>query len=128
MSNPGHAQIVLQQLAAMGVTLSIDDFGTGFSSLAYLKRLPVQELKIDKSFVQDALENRGDRAIVETVIALGRSFGLQVIAEGVENERMLDFVLEQGCDVGQGYFFSQPLPANEFDYLLDGRIPVPRSL
>jgi diguanylate cyclase (GGDEF)-like protein len=103
---------ILSQLKALGVLLAIDDFGTGFSSLAYLKRFPVDMLKIDKSFV-DGIANRGrDRAIVEAIIALGHALNLRVIAEGVEHPEQLQQLKSLGSEFGQGYFFSQPLSNN----------------
>lgn len=101
---------VLRQLSELGVRLAVDDFGTGYSSLSYLRQLPVQEVKIDKSFVQGMATDAGDLAIVRTVVDLSRHFGLQVVAEGVESELTLNLLQEMGCDVGQGFLFSRPLP------------------
>jgi diguanylate cyclase (GGDEF)-like protein len=105
---------VLEKLDLLGVHLTIDDFGTGYSSLAYLKQLPVGTLKIDRSFVVGIGANLGDEAIIRTVVALARSLGLSTVAEGVDSQRQLDFLRGQDCDEIQGYFFSQPLPAEEF--------------
>jgi diguanylate cyclase (GGDEF)-like protein len=101
---------VLYQLRDLGVRLSVDDFGTGASSLSYLRQLPVQEVKIDDSFVQGMATDTGDLAIVRAVISLSREFGLTVVAEGVESELTLDLLEEMGCEIGQGYLFSRPLP------------------
>ncbi|MDH3379129.1 MAG: bifunctional diguanylate cyclase/phosphodiesterase, partial [Gammaproteobacteria bacterium] len=99
---------VLRRLSDIGVTLSIDDFGSGYSSLQYLRILPVHELKIDKSFVMAMEQNQSDENIVRTVIELGRNFGLKITAEGVETERALELLKELGCDMGQGYFIHRP--------------------
>jgi diguanylate cyclase (GGDEF)-like protein/PAS domain S-box-containing protein len=106
--------LVLQELIRLGCSLSIDDFGTGYSSLSYLKNLPIATLKIDRSFVRDIAFDADDRTISGTVVALGHSLGLKVIAEGVESEEQRRILLEQGCDFGQGYLFSRPLGSKEF--------------
>jgi diguanylate cyclase (GGDEF)-like protein len=101
---------VLYQLRDLGLRLSVDDFGTGASSLSYLRQLPVHEVKIDDSFVQGMATDSGDLAIVRAVISLSREFRLTVVAEGVESELTLDLLEEMGCEIGQGYLFSRPLP------------------
>ena len=105
----------MQALRQLGVRFSIDDFGTGFSSLAYLKRLPLDQLKIDQSFVADVLTDPNDASIAQTIVALGRGLGLAVIAEGVETEAQKNFLLQAGCETYQGYLFSKPIPADQFD-------------
>ncbi|HEX8987850.1 MAG TPA: EAL domain-containing protein [Rhodocyclaceae bacterium] len=102
----------LEALSAMGVRLAIDDFGTGYSSLAYLKRFPVDKLKIDQSFVRDLTEDKDDAAIVAAIIALARSLGIDALAEGVENDAQLAMLAGLGCSKFQGYYFSRPLPAD----------------
>ncbi|WP_051291589.1 putative bifunctional diguanylate cyclase/phosphodiesterase [Fictibacillus gelatini] len=104
----------LRQLKDMGIKISIDDFGTGYSSLGYLKRFPIDTLKIDRSFIWD-LEESDTAAIMKTIIALAQSLKLKVIAEGVETEEQLSFLQDHLCDRGQGYFFSKPLPADEIE-------------
>jgi len=113
MDDPVRAQQTLEGLHAMGCDLSIDDFGTGYSSLAYLKRLPVDELKIDKSFVLNMEHDTGDTKIVRSTIDLGHNMGLRVVAEGIESEAVWRMLGKLGCDQGQGYFMSRPMPADQ---------------
>ena len=104
----------LHALRLMGVRIAVDDFGTGYSSLAYLQRLPIDRLKIDRSFVQTSDAGRGGSAIVQAVIGIGRSLGMEVLAEGVETLRQLERLHEAGCQVAQGYYLGRPVPASEF--------------
>ncbi|OWY38793.1 diguanylate cyclase [Xenophilus sp. AP218F] len=109
---------VLARLKALGIYLSIDDFGTGYSSLSYLKRLPVRGLKIDRSFIAELQQDKDDAAITQAIISIARSLGLEVVAEGVEEEAQRRFLLSQGCLCAQGFLFSPPLPRAEFEALL----------
>lgn len=113
MEDPAHAQKVLERLRALGLHLSIDDYGTGFSSLSYIVRLPVDELKIDRSFVQRMASDKTTSTIVRSTIDLGHNLGLKVVAEGVEDEEGMRMLQQLGCDHAQGYFMSPPLPPEE---------------
>lgn len=113
MENPESCLQILEQLRSHNIILSIDDFGTGYSSFSYLKRLPVQELKIDQTFVKEMIHNTDDAHIVQAMIDLGRTFELKVIAEGIENWETLDRLTIMGCDHGQGYYIARPMPFDE---------------
>jgi diguanylate cyclase (GGDEF)-like protein len=113
MANPDQAMQMLTKLHYKGVRISVDDFGTGYSSLAYLKKLPVSDIKIDKSFVMDMHKDSSDAVIVHSTIDLAHNMGLSVIAEGVENKDVWQMLLDLGCDVAQGYYMCKPLPAHE---------------
>ncbi len=111
----------MQKLQKFGISFSLDDFGTGYSSLAYLKRLPLSQLKIDQSFVRDVLSDPNDATFARTIITLGQSLGLNVIAEGVETEEQLKFLSDHHCNGFQGFWFSKPLPLAEFEQYMDNR-------
>jgi len=118
MKNPEKSIKILQEINNLGISIAIDDFGTGYSSLAYLKRLPINKLKIDKSFVQDLPHDDEDAAITKTIISLCASLNLKVIAEGVETQEQNDFILESGCQFIQGYHYSKPIPVDEMTEVL----------
>ena len=119
MAEPDAALKVLQRLAAQDIDIAIDDFGVGQSSLTYLRRLPVRELKIDKSFVARLGEDREDQAIVRAIVDLGHRLGFRVVAEGVENSTALDCLRDMGCDFAQGFFIARPLEAAALRDFLD---------
>ena len=114
MDDPVRAQLTLERLHHMGLELAIDDFGTGYSSLAYLKSLPVDELKIDKSFVLNMEHDVDNAKIVKSTIDLGHNLGLRVVAEGLETLPAWQLLRQMGCDQGQGYFISKPMPGDKF--------------
>ncbi|MBZ8182251.1 bifunctional diguanylate cyclase/phosphodiesterase [Oscillatoria salina] len=118
MEDVQKAIATLENLHELGLMLALDDFGTGYSSLSYLKRFPIDFLKIDRSFVRGIPSDRNDVAITRSVIALAQSLQMHVIAEGVENQAQVDYLTNQGCDRLQGYYFSRPIPANDFAQLL----------
>jgi diguanylate cyclase (GGDEF)-like protein len=121
LADPVRAMQVLSRLSRMGVRLAIDDFGTGYSSLSYLKRLPVDELKIDKSFILGMDENENDAVIVRSTIDLGRNLGLRVVAEGIETSKAWHRLAALGCDVAQGFYVSPPVPAEQLTEWLQAR-------
>ena len=114
MEDPDGVARTLHRLRALGLTIAIDDFGTGYSSLAYLKSFPVGVLKIDRSFVRDLETDANDRGIAEAVISMARVLKVDVVAEGVETRGQLDVLEAMGCQLAQGYYISQPLPADAF--------------
>lgn len=130
-ADPTRAVETLARLHAMGVWISIDDFGTGYSSLANLKQMPVDEIKIDKSFVMSMTKNREDIAIVRSIIELGHNLGLKVVAEGVENQEIYEQLVSLGCDFAQGYHWSQPIPATAFTQWVQAfpgaALPIPAN-
>ncbi len=119
MENPEACLGALSALRDFGVNLSIDDFGTGYSSLAYLKKLPVKELKIDKSFIDNILTDTGDQKIVSAVLSLARSLGLKTVVEGVETEPVYNYMAKLGCNVAQGYYISRPLKPDDYVRWID---------
>lgn len=124
MSDADASMVVLQRLSQMGVDLSIDDFGTGYSSLMYLKRLPANELKIDRGFVRDLEHDSDDAAIVSAIVALGQALGLRIVAEGVETDTQQSFLTTLGCDALQGFLLGEPLLAEQFMADIQGAEPA----
>ena len=118
METEGDVVEKLNALRSLGIKLSIDDFGTGYSSLAYLKRFPINFLKLDKAFVSDLPEDRRDVAIARSVITMAHELGVEVVAEGIEEIDQLNFLTQAGCDRGQGYYYGKPMTANEFSHYL----------
>ncbi|MCR8923295.1 EAL domain-containing protein [Dasania sp. GY-MA-18] len=119
MADPSKGRSVLNAMAAMGVRFAIDDFGTGYSSLAYLKSLPINTLKIDRSFIDQMLNNEADQIIVKSTIQLAHNLGMKVTAEGIEDYSLISSLAELGCDYGQGYFICRPIPLGELEQWVD---------
>ena len=124
MRDDAATEASLRELKALGVRISIDDFGTGYSSLAYLRRFPIDTLKIDRGFIDDVDADDGGATIASAIIAMGHRLGLRVIAEGVERTAQLDFLREQRCDAAQGFLFAHAAPAEELGALL-GMVAIP---
>ena len=124
MSDPAGAAAALRSFRDLGIAISMDDYGTGQSTLSYLKQLPLNELKIDRSFVQFAHQNRGDGALVRSTVNLAHELGLKVVAEGVEEQACLDFLRSIGCDLAQGYLISKPIPSKDLHPLLSKASPL----
>lgn len=113
MVEPPRAIEAIMRLSEIGVQIIIDDFGTGYSSMAYLSKLPIAKIKVDKSFVRDMIDNNNDAVIVRSIISLGHNLGLNVVAEGAENSATWDQLKLRGCDSAQGYCMSRPIPADQ---------------
>ncbi|MFL0364710.1 EAL domain-containing protein [Pseudobacillus sp. 179-B 2D1 NHS] len=123
MEKPKEAAVILLRLQQLGVSISIDDFGTGFSSFSYLKQFPMNALKIDRSFIQNIEEEEADKAIAKAMISLARNLGLMIVAEGVENEKQMKILESADCDTAQGYFISRPLDADAFlNYMRNSQV------
>ncbi|MGF1613194.1 MAG: EAL domain-containing protein [Gammaproteobacteria bacterium] len=118
----------LKCLRELGFELAIDDFGTGYSSLSYLKQIPVTKLKVDRSFIRDIPQDSNNKAIAKAIIGLGKSLGLTVVAEGIETAAQEAFLLGEGCQQGQGYFYSRPVPPNDFKEILRGQPPAVKAV
>ena len=114
MKDPDFALKVMSDLNKLGIRLSIDDFGTGYSSLSYLKKLPVNEIKIDRSFVMEMANNNDDQVIVHTTLTMGHNLSLDVVAEGIEDAGTMEKLRQMGCDLAQGYHIARPMPGADF--------------
>jgi EAL domain-containing protein (putative c-di-GMP-specific phosphodiesterase class I) len=123
MTNMTNTLRILTELNAIGVSIAIDDFGTGHSSLAYLKKFPVNTLKIDRSFVIDIMKNDEDKTIVQTIISMAHSLGFNTVAEGVETLEHVKLLQNMNCDQLQGYYFSKPIPKDEFTKFIKDYMP-----
>jgi EAL domain-containing protein (putative c-di-GMP-specific phosphodiesterase class I) len=121
MADIHHSTKILKQLRELGLWLALDDFGTGYSSLNYLKRFPVNMLKIDRSFVQDVASNPDSAAVTDAIIALANSLQLKITAEGIETQEQLNYLQKRGCQEGQGYYFGVPVPAEKITEALQQR-------
>ena len=129
IQNQNHALRILETLHDNHLTLALDDFGTGYSSLSYLKRFPIDIIKIDQSFIKDLTDNEDDTALVDTIIAMAKALKLKTVAEGIENRAQYQHLKDKGCDIGQGYFISKPMPAEDFaQYLTDFQSKPPMIL
>jgi EAL domain-containing protein (putative c-di-GMP-specific phosphodiesterase class I) len=131
MTDPVETIALLERLRGLGVQLSVDDFGTGYSSLSYLRQLPVQEVKVDRSFVAQLTTQSDSETIVRSIVSLGASLGLDVVAEGVEDGETWELLKQMGCTYAQGYLLSKPMPAEEFLAWISARgtgaLPAPRA-
>ena len=127
MNHPARALQNLERIDKLGLSIAVDDFGTGYSSLNYLKKLPLDTLKIDRSFVSEMISNESDSLIVDSVINLAHNFSFTVVAEGVEDKETLDALASKNCDQAQGYYIAKPMPADEFEAWLEeftGGVPA----
>jgi len=118
MEDVEKAILTLQRIKKLGISVAIDDFGTGFSSFAYLKSLPIDVLKVDRTFVKDIPLSEGDMKITSAIISMAHSLNLKVVAEGIETDSQRKFLIEQNCDIGQGYLFGKPVPIDQLKEVL----------
>ncbi|MCE1227074.1 MAG: EAL domain-containing protein, partial [Geobacteraceae bacterium] len=118
MQHEKKAELILKRISNLGVRLAVDDFGTGYSSLSRIKQFPVQLLKIDRSFITGILDNRTDKEIAATIVAMGHTLGFKVLAEGVENKEQLELLRQLPCDLYQGFLSGRPMPAEELCLVL----------
>jgi diguanylate cyclase (GGDEF)-like protein/PAS domain S-box-containing protein len=127
IQNPDKCIAKMKSLREKGISFSIDDFGTGYSSLSYLKRFPIDTLKIDRSFISDAMDSKGDQEIIKTIIAMANNLNIDAVAEGVETQEQKEFLASYGCTSMQGFLFAHPVPVDKFKDLLDQQKPLPPS-
>ncbi len=125
MEDEGNTIVLLNELKEKGLHISIDDFGAGYSSLSYLRKLPVDKLKIDRSFITDVVHDKSDAALTGSIIALGQNMDLRILAEGVENEDQKDFLLQHRCYIAQGFLYAKPMIAEDFSQILRERASKP---
>ena len=118
MSDPEESVDILERLSRMGVVVSVDDFGTGYSSMSYLRRFPIDKLKIDRSFITNVMTSADDASIVQAIISLAHGLRLKVVAEGVETQAQVDLLKDMGCELAQGYLYSKPIAAEAIEQLL----------
>jgi EAL domain-containing protein (putative c-di-GMP-specific phosphodiesterase class I) len=128
MTDPERAAVVLQDLHDAGIGISIDDFGTGQTSLSYVSTLPIDEIKIDLSFIADMIVNAGHQAIVRSIVDLGHNLGLRVVGEGVESEEIASALTATGCQVAQGYLWASPMPAEQLSDWIVSREAATKAL
>jgi EAL domain-containing protein (putative c-di-GMP-specific phosphodiesterase class I) len=121
MEDPQQAVVKMKLLQEKGINFSIDDFGVGYSSLSYLRRFPIDTLKIDQSFVIESAASKDDQEIIKTIIIMAQNLSMNTVAEGVETKEQLDFLAHQGCNIMQGYYFGRPMPAKKFEGILKER-------
>ena len=126
MQNAERATRLLAAIKQMGVRIAIDDFGVGYSSLAQIKRFPIDTLKVDRSFIRDLEKNAEDRAITEAIISMGKTLSLTVVAEGVETQEQQTFLTDHACDAMQGYYFSKPIDREQFANFLRRHAASPK--
>lgn len=127
MQNINHSAAIIHALKEIGVKVSIDDFGTGYSSLSILNTLPIDLVKIDKSFVNEIITNSNTASLVKTMIEMGKSLNFDLVAEGIENQQQADFLIQNGCHFGQGYFYCPPLPAAETEKFINKNLELLRT-
>jgi EAL domain-containing protein (putative c-di-GMP-specific phosphodiesterase class I) len=125
LSDPERARIAVQRLRSLGADISLDDYGTGYASIAYLRQMPLHELKLDRSFVSNLESDAVAQSFFTSTVTLAHTLGLRVVAEGIETQEIWDAARNAGCDIGQGYFFARPMTADDFTSNVLARNPAP---